>query len=86
MRPTVSSETLGSTKRIAADRSFTVPGNTTGGPGPYVALETFTGRSNSTGVPFGCHIWGDPSQPIANVTVSGTIQAVALSTVTVQTP
>jgi hypothetical protein len=66
--------------------SFTVPGNTTGGPGPYVALETFTGRSNSTGVPFGCHIWGDPSQPVANVTVSGTIQAVALSTVTVQTP
>jgi hypothetical protein len=65
--------------------SFDVPGNPSG-PGPYIALVSFSGRSNSTGVPLGCHIWGDPANPVENVTVTGMIQAVALSSLTVQAP
>lgn len=65
--------------------SFDVPGNTSG-PGPYTALVSFGGRSDSTGVPLGCHIWGDPSDPVGNVTVAGMIQALSLSSLTVQGP
>lgn len=65
--------------------TFDVPGNP-GGPGPTSTTVSFVGRSSSTGVPFGCHIWGDPAQPIQNVTVAGTIQAIALSSLTVQEP
>jgi hypothetical protein len=63
--------------------SFDVPGNP-GGPGPYRTLVSFAGRSGSSGVPLGCHVWGDPAQPVANVTVSGSIQASSLASVTVQ--
>jgi hypothetical protein len=65
--------------------TFDVPGNASG-PGPYTVLVSFSGRSNSAGVPLGCHIWGDPADPIENVTVRGTIQALPLSSVTVQAP
>jgi hypothetical protein len=65
--------------------SFAVPGNMSG-PGPYTALVSFSGRSNSTGVPLGCHVWGDPANPVENVTVTGMIQAVSLSSLTVQAP
>jgi hypothetical protein len=65
--------------------SFDVPANTSG-PGPYTALVSFGGRSDSTGVPLGCHVWGDPANPVANVTVAGLIQAVSLSSLTVQAP
>jgi hypothetical protein len=65
--------------------SFNVPGNMSG-PGPYIALVSFSGRSNSPGVPLGCHIWGDPANPVENVTVTGMIQAVSLSSLTVQAP
>ena len=65
--------------------SFSVPGNMSG-PGPSTALVSFSGRSNSPGVPLGCHIWGDPASPVANVTVTGMIQALPLSSLTVQAP
>ncbi|MGZ8783245.1 MAG: hypothetical protein ACXWZB_07075 [Gaiellaceae bacterium] len=65
--------------------SFNVPGNSSG-PGPYTALVSFSGRANSTGVPLGCHIWGDPANPVENVTVTGMIQALSLSSLTVQAP
>lgn len=64
--------------------SLEVPRNETGGPGAYSTHVSFTGGSNSSGVPFGCHVGGDPSSPIENVTVSGTIEAIALSSLTVQ--
>jgi len=63
--------------------SFQVPGNP-GGPGSYQALVSFTGGSNSSGMPFGCHVWGNPAEPVAGVTVSGWIQAVPLAAVTIQ--
>jgi hypothetical protein len=62
--------------------AFDVPGNP--GPGPAQAHVVLTGGSNSIGVPFGCHIWGDPANPVQNVTVSGTIEAIALTSLTVQ--
>jgi hypothetical protein len=63
--------------------SFEVPGNS-GGPGAYVTTVSFTGGSNSSSVQFGCHIWGDSETPIEDVTMSGTIEASAFSSLTVQ--
>jgi hypothetical protein len=47
---------------------------------------SFGGRANATGVPLGCHVWGDPANPVEHVAVTGMIQALSLSSITVQAP
>jgi len=62
--------------------SFDVPFHPA--PAPARVHVSFTGGSNSSGVPFGCHVGSDPATPIVGVTVSGTIEAIALTSLTVQ--
>ena len=48
------------------------------------SVMTFTGGANANGVPLGCHVWGEPAKTSEVKARWGTIEAVVLSSLTVQ--